>query len=163
MRTRVLTLLTMIMILSILSTPALAGPPTDVVGLWQYKPTLLDMWFADGNTFLHTVEEGIWTGGFEGVSTEDGLVVIHSSGLWSFNAMVSFVGTVDGKSGTMEMSVNGTRPDESSDWAGRWVILSGTDELANLRGQGKWWGPGAPDLGEWGDIYYSGKMHFEPE
>jgi len=163
MKTRVFTLLTMILILSILSTPALAGPPTEAGGLWQYKPEILEMWFADGNMFLHTAEEAVWTGTFEGDSTEDGLVVVHSSGLWTFNGMVSFVGTVDGKSGTMEMSVNGTRPDEFSDWTGRWVILSGTDELANLRGQGRWWGPGAPEPGEWGDIDYSGKIHFEPE
>jgi len=60
------------------------------------------------------------------------------------------------------MSVEGSLPDASSGWHGRWVILRGTDELATLRGQGRWWGPGAPDVGVWGDIYYGGKIHFEP-
>lgn len=163
MKTRVLMLLTMIMILSILSTPALAGPPKEAEGLMRYTPTVVDVRVADGNTFLHTTEEAEWTGTFSGNSTEDGRVVIHSSGRWSFKALGSFVGMVDGKSGTMEMSLNGTRPDESSDWKGRWVILSGTDELANLRGQGTWWGPGSAGPGHWGEISYSGRIHFEPE
>ena len=163
MRTRVLMLLTMIMILPILSTPALAGPPTEAEGLWEYMPTIVDARVADGNTFLHTTEVGKWTGTFEGESTEDGQVVIFSSGRWSFRGMVSFEGKVGDKSGTLEMSVNGTKPDVYSEWKGRWVILSGTDELANLRGQGDWWGPGSLGPGYWGDIYYWGRIHFEPE
>lgn len=163
MKKRVLTLLTMIMILSTLSAPALAGPPTEVGGLWQYTPYIVGVRVAGGNMFLQTIEDGIWTGNFEGDSTEDGQVVVHSSGSWSYKGIVSFVGTVDGRSGTMEMSVAGRRPDVLSDWQGLWVILSGTDELANLRGQGTWWGPGAPAPEQQGDIYYSGTIHFEPE
>jgi hypothetical protein len=160
---RVLTLVTMILILSTLSAPALAGPPTEVGGLWQYTPYFVSVRMADGNTFLETFEEAIWTGDFDGESTEDGQVVIRASGSWSYKGIVSFEGTVDGRSGTMEMFVAGRRPDGFSDWQGRFVILSGTGELASLRGQGTWWGPGAPDLGQQGDIFYSGKIHFEPE
>jgi hypothetical protein len=163
MKKRVLTLLTMITILSTLSAPALAGPPTEVGGVLTYTPSILDVRVADGNTFLHTSEEALWTGNFEGDSTEDGRVVIHSSGFWSYKAISSFEGTVDGQSGTLEILMAGKRPDALSDWQGRWVILSGTDELANLRGRGTWWGPGAPDVGEWGEVDYSGKIHFEPE
>jgi hypothetical protein len=165
MRKMLLTLFTVLMIslLSTLSTPAHAGPPTDADGLWQYQPFILGVEEAGCNTFLTTFENGKWTGTFKGTSTEDGKVVIHCSGSWSFNAIVSFSEvTVDGKEGTLEMSVVGRRPDENTDWQGKWVILSGTDDLATLRGQGTWWGPGAPDVGQWGDIYYSGQMHFEP-
>jgi hypothetical protein len=163
MKRMLLTLLTLSVILSMLSVPALAGPPTAAEGLWQYKPTILDERVADGNIFLETSEEGIWTGTFEGESTEAGHVVIHSSGFWSFRAIVSFSEvTVDDKTGTLEMSVVGKRPDAGSDWQGRWVILGGTGELATLRGQGTWWGPGAPGPGEWGDIPYAGQIHFEP-
>jgi hypothetical protein len=112
---------------------------------------------------LTTFENGPWTGTFEGISTEDGKVVIHCSGAWSFNAIVSFSElTVDGRTGTLKMSVVGKRPDENADWAGKWVILSGTGELTDLRGQGTWWGPGAPGPEEWGDIYYAGNYHFRP-
>jgi hypothetical protein len=163
MKKRLLTLLTLSVILSVLSIPALAGPPTAASGVWLYTPYIVSMRFADGNTFLKTFEDGIWTGTFEGVSTEDGHVVIHSTGFWSFRGTVSFSQvTVDGKSGTLEMHVVGSRPDVFTDWQGRWVILSGTGDLATLRGQGTWWGPGAPDVGQQGTIYYAGQIHFEP-
>jgi hypothetical protein len=147
-----------------LSPPVQAGPPEEAEGLWQYQPFILDQKVAGCNTFLTTFENGVWSGTFEGTSTEDGKVVIHCSGAWSFNAIVTFDAvTVDGKSGTLEMSVVGKRPDGTSDWAGKWVILSGTGELANLHGQGTWWGPGAPAPGQWGDIYYGGQVHFAPQ
>jgi hypothetical protein len=89
--------------------------------------------------------------------------VIHCNDKWSFNAIVTFDQvTVDGRTGTLEMSVVGWAPDSFSDWYGKWVITDGTDALANLRGQGTWWGPGAPDVGIQGDIYYEGNYHFEP-
>ena len=153
----------MVALLSTLLVPVHAGPPTTAGGLWQYKPTIVAVRHADGNTFLTTTEEGKWTGTFEGTSTEDGKVVIHSSGIRSFKGTVSLVGNVGDKSGTLEMSVVGTKPDASADWTGKWVILSGTDGLATLRGQGTWWGPGAPGPGQWGDIDYSGNIHFEPD
>ena len=165
MRKLLLTLLAVLMIslLSTLSTSVHAGPPETAEGLWQYVPFILDVKEAGCNTFLTTFENGSWTGTFEGTSTEDGKVVIHCSGAWSFNAIVSFSEVaVGGNEGTLEMSVVGRRPDGSSDWEGKWVILSGTGELANLRGQGPWWGPGAPGPGQLGDIYYDGNIHFEP-
>ena len=146
-----------------LATSAAAGPPTAAEGLWRYQPAILEMETRGCNTFLTTSEDGVWTGTFDGVSTEDGRVVIHCNGRWSFHAIANFSAVaVDGREGTLVMSVNGSRPDEEADWTGRWVILSGTGELENLRGQGTWWGPGAPGPGEWGDIYYAGKVHFEP-
>ncbi len=163
MKRMLLKLVTLSAILAMVSIPVLAGPPTAAEGLWLYLPTVVSERWADGNRFVQTTEVGEWSGTFDGVSTEVGQVVRHSSGFRSFTAIVSFEGEVDGKEGTLEMSVAGKRPDAFSDWQGRWVILSGTDELTNLRGQGIWWGPGAPAPEEWGDIYYSGTIHFEPE
>ena len=163
MKKMLLTLLTLSVILSMLLIPALAGPPTAAAGVWKYTPYIVAVRVADGNTFLETFEEGEWTGTFEGESTEDGHVVIHTSGFWSFRGTVSFSQvTVAGKSGTLEMSVVGKRPDVFTDWQGKWVILSGTGDLATLRGQGTWWGPGSPGVGQQGDIYYAGQIHFEP-
>ena len=152
-----------LLLLLLVSLPVFAGPPQEAAGLWQYQPFVLEVREAGCNTILTTFENGVWTGTFAGDSTEDGKVVIHCNGQWSFNAIVTFEEvTVDGRSGGLEMSVNGSRPDAGSDWTGRWVIISGTDDLADLRGQGTWWGPGAPGEGEWGDIYYEGGYHFEP-
>ncbi len=162
MKKKLFVLLIVLMALALVSISALAGPPEKAEGLWRYQPFLVGARQAGCNTFLTTIENGQWTGTFEGTSTEDAKVVIHCNGAWSFNAIVSFEGSVAGKSGTMTMSVVGTRPDGLSDWQGKSVILSGTGELANLRGQGTWWGPGAGAPGTWGDIYYEGNYHFEP-
>ena len=124
----------------------------------DYIPSIVDSRTAGGNTFLNTTEVATWTGDFEGTSTELGRVVIHSSGMWSFNARSSFQGSVNGKTGTLEMLLVGKRADENSLWAGQWNIISGTGELANLHGQGKWEGPGFPN----GGIDFWGKIHFEP-
>lgn len=158
-----ITVLTVTILSTLLVPVAYAGPSEHAEGLWQYKPLILDVKEADCNTFLTTFEEGMWTGTFEGKSTEDGKVVIHCSGAWSFKGIVSFDGEVNGKSGTLTMRAVGTRPDALTDWTGTWVIISGTGDLANLHGQGTWWGPGAPAPGVWGDIYYSGEIHFEPQ
>ena len=159
---QLLVVLSVVALAFMASSPAMAGPPEAAEGLWQYTSTILDVRLAGCNTFVKTFENGLWTGTFDGISTEDGQVVIHCNGAWSFNAIVSFEGTVEGRYGTIEMSVVGTRPDAFSDWEGKFVILSGTGELANLRGQGVWYGPGAAGPGVWGDIYYDGNYHFEP-
>lgn len=156
-------LVTALMVVLALSIPAQAGEKIVAGGLWQYTPTILGVRIAGGNTFVDTSEEGIWTGTFEGASTEDGHMVIHSSGFRSFRATVTFSQvTVDGKSGTLKMSAVGKKLSPEQDWEGRWVITGGTGDLAGLRGQGTWWGPGAPAPGVQGDIYYDGEIHFEP-
>ena len=165
MRKKHLTLLILSIVALLLagSLPVQAGPPQIAEGLWQYTPFIQGVRLAGCNTFLTTSEESVWTGAFEGTSTEDGQVVIHCSGRWSFNAIVTFDQvTVDDRSGTLEMSVNGSKPDVTTDWFGRWVITGGTGGLENLRGQGTWWGPGAPAPEVEGDIYYEGNIHFEP-
>jgi hypothetical protein len=168
-------------VLLMFSMPTLAGPPAGAEGLWQYQPfpKVYDadgecvpptgapgevpcIETHDGNTVIYTFENGKWEGTFNGISTEDGKVVVYSSGALSFNAIVSFEGEVDGKFGTMQMSVNGRRTDVFTEWQGRWVIISGTGELSTLHGQGTWRGPGSPGWGVWGDIDYAGKVHFEP-
>jgi hypothetical protein len=159
---QLLVVLSVIGLAFLVSSPALAGPPGTAGGLWQYRPVMLGGSMSGCNTFAQTFEDGLWTGTFDGISTEYGNVTIHCNGAWSFRSIVSFVGSVDGKEGTFEMSVVGSRPDGLADWEGKFVILSGTGELANLRGQGIWWGPGSPGPGLWGDIYYEGNYHFEP-
>jgi hypothetical protein len=157
-------LVTVLMVVLALSIPAQAGEKIAAGGLWRYTPYILDVRIAGGNTFVHTHEDGVWTGTFEGLSTEDGHLVIHSSsGFRSFRATVTFSQvTVDGKSGTLEMSAVGKELSPGQGWEGRWVITGGTGDLASLRGQGTWWGPGAPAPGVQGDIYYAGEIHFEP-
>ena len=82
--------------------------------------------------------------------------MIYASGAWSVVGLIFYEGEVNEKSGTLLMYFWGWRPDGFSEWNGRWVIHSGTGELASLRGRGVFWGPGAPDVGVQGDIYIKG-------
>ena len=164
MKKKACMLVTVFMVVLALSVSVQAGPLTVAGGDWLYMPAVVGMRTAGGNTFLELSEVGQWSGTFEGDSTEAGTVVQHSSGYVFFKGVVSFVGTVDGQSGTMEMSVVGSKADPTSDWEGKWVILGGTDGLSTLQGQGTWWGPGWSPLkpDEMGVIHYAGNVHFEP-
>jgi len=152
---------------AVVSLPARSGPPQSATGIWRYTPYILGSEEISCNTFLSTYEVAVWSGTITGSSTEHGKVVIHCTGMWSFNAIVNLVATVEDESGvwhsgSMVLGVNASRPDGLADWEGQWVILSGEGELASLRGQGTIWGPGAPEPGVPGDVYYDGKLHFEP-
>jgi hypothetical protein len=146
------------------STPLQAGSSSTAKGLWQYTPFTKNERLDDCNKVLTTFEDGVWSGTFDGLSTEDGKVIIHCSGWWSFFAIVTFEEvTVEGKTGGLFMSVKGSKPDETSDWCGFWVIVDGTRELESLRGHGSWWGPGAPAPEVQGDIYYEGEVKWSAE
>jgi len=181
MSKKLFVLLAVIMVLSMISIPALATPPDNAQGDWYYHPRLdelVELKNVGGNSFLHTVEDSQWSGTFHGSedcvvpvqedcasSVDYGKVVFHSSGNANFNAVVLFPSvTVDGQTGTLEMRVNGSSPDPVSDWIGKWVITGGELQQAGLHGQGTWWGPGWQGIpGEWGEIHYSGNIHFESE
>jgi len=151
-------------LLLISATPAQASPPEEAGGTWLYIPTVVAERTAGCNTFLDTTEEGIWDGTFVGESFEVGNVVIHCNGRLGFMAIVTFDEvTVDGKVGSLQMSVNGVNQDPAIGWVGHWVVLSGSGELENLRGNGTFWGPGwLGNPTEYGEIFYEGKVKFTP-
>ena len=82
------------------------------------------------------------------------------AGEWDAAGVVLFDGAVENRKGTLVIWFMGNRLNGEADWSGKWVILLGTDELVNLRGEGTWWGPGAPEVGKKGCVDYSGKIHF---
>ncbi|MCP4409845.1 MAG: hypothetical protein GY807_19290 [Gammaproteobacteria bacterium] len=176
MKRKFFVLLAVIMMVSVVSITAFATPPEDAGGDWYYMPTILGVKVAGGNTFLTISDIGNWKGTFDGESedcaafpfevcalSEDyGTVVIHRSGLTFYKGVNTFPAvTVDGKMGRLEMRVNGSKP-VGSDWQGHWVITNAEGDLAGLHGQGTWWGPGYnPEIPElWGEIHYSGNIHF---
>ncbi|MFN2139685.1 MAG: hypothetical protein ACK2U5_04345 [Candidatus Promineifilaceae bacterium] len=164
MNKKYVVILMALFILLVLAIPAQATKPDSAEGVWSYFVYKAEVKEAGCNTFLTTYDYGKMTGTFEGETTEVGMVVEHCMGGVSFNGNMVFVGEVDSpagaRSGTMEMSVVGQCCDENG-WDGQWVILSGTEELANLRGQGTWSGPGAGGPFVWGDVDYEGNIHFE--
>jgi len=151
----VLLTLSIVALFIVAALPVQAGPPQPAEGVWQWTSTILEERQAGCNSFLTIEEDAVWTGTFDGTSREEGVVVVHCSGSLSYNAIINFDQvTVEGKSGTLVMSVNATR-EIPSDWFGRWVIISGTGELEILRGQGTFHGKG-------GKADYEGNVYFGP-
>jgi hypothetical protein len=65
---------------------------------------------------------------------------------------------VNGELGTLVILWSG-RGTATGQWTGRWMILSGTDGLEHLHGQGTWWGPDPPESV---DYPIAGKIYFDP-
>lgn len=151
----------MVAFLSMLWMPALhATPPTPVSGTFDYTFEITDERWADGHYFFEATEWETWEGDFEGTAVSFFRVVWFNfdSGPLNVWLRADFEGTVMGREGTLVIQLVGWRylPE---DWSGQWVIISGTGELANLRGQGIWGGPGFGAPGP--DIWYSGQIHFD--
>lgn len=149
-------------LLSILMIPFVNAMPSEhVSGTWLYLPSSIVITkTADGNTFKSGVEDGDWSGNFDGTSEDFFEVIAHPAGFVTCQGQINFEGTVNGESGTMVILFDGKK--EAGLWSGKWVILSGTDDLMNLHGQGTWEGPGYLGDGNWGILTYSGKIHFNP-
>jgi hypothetical protein len=144
-----------------------AGPPVDVAGDFVYIPAIVGLKQAGDNLFLDATDTATWTGAFEGDSAEEYVVVLHgSTGVFGtpdfafkeafYKGTVTFTGEVQERAGTLEILFVGKAPGDLADWTGTWRILSGTGELATLRGTGVFWN-NAPM-----DIHYEGQIHFDP-
>jgi len=122
-------------------------------GEWTYVLVGKDTRSYEGYTFILGEETGTWTGTFTGTSQDYFQAVMQPSGVVYLSyGLIFFEGTVEGRSGTLVISF---APGEKVEgvWSGKWEILSGTGELDNLRGRGKWWGPSM-------DLDYKGKIYF---
>jgi hypothetical protein len=157
------------MMMVVVPLPASADRPVDAAGEWTYIPDVpsLDKIVGQGtiidtplgalplgpNVFISNTDVGTWTGTLEGTSYEDFVVVIHKKHA-TYHGSMTFDGCVMDSCGELVIRTNGSGPWPPLDvWSGTWVIVSGTDELSDLRGQGSWWGP-------LGDLDYDGKVHF---
>ncbi len=171
MERKLFVFLTVIMVLCLMlifgcSTPTAIDERAE--GVWTYLPTgqpIVDV--VGPYTFMTISDASDLTGTFIGSADDFGEVVIHSSGPMYYKGIVPFESaTVNGKTGGLVLSVYGTKPNPSADakWNGKWVIESGTGELAGLNGQGTWEGPGwqgDPEVP--GVVNYSGSIRFEQD
>ena len=156
------TLLMCIVTLLTLSTPVCATAPITASGTVNYTFEVTGMREADGNLFLYAIEWEDWMGDFEGTAVAFFRVEVFSSGSMNVWLRSTFTGTVNDESGTLVIQLVGKKP-LGEDWYGQWVIISGTEDLANLRGQGTWGGPGyRSDIKIPGDpdLWYEGQIHF---
>ena len=72
---QLLVVLSMIALVFLASSPAMADPPDEALGDWSYFVYDIDVKVAGSNMFMTTYDHGYWTGTFEGESTEVGMVV----------------------------------------------------------------------------------------
>jgi hypothetical protein len=154
--------------------PATATPPdTSVSGRWCYGYLEEGEHKSLGQNVFYTLDStDAWLGTFVGSSQSYGIVLIHPSGytLLKDDVYLDPV-TVDGKTGTLQMRVNGWLPAgaDYDAYEGTWVINGGTGDLANLHGQGTWVNVEflnsectAIDTGLIASVTYSGSIHFDP-
>ena len=164
MRKSVVILSVVFLLVLVLWAPITASPPEPASGKLVYTPFPIgEPKTAGGNLFFNTTEDASWKEGmFVGESLNEGKVVIHSSGLVTYEATGYFSGSVDGLEGGLTFRLLGTKSSLTSPWTGQWIILGGTGELTNLRGQGTLSGPGSLGFGQEGFLLYEGEVHFDP-
>ena len=145
-------------ILSALLIPTvLAKKPTPVYGTWSWDAVDISVRVADGITFMSATEIDVFDGTFDGDGVGPFTVTIDRKGFMTGIGRTTFTGEVMGKSGTLVIQWTGNTKTLGK-WLCKWVIISGTDDLANLRGAGTGveTAPGSFEL----DL--SGKIHFDP-
>lgn len=114
------------------------------------------------NVIIDLSVNALWIGDIAGSSTSDSRWVLHylplpgAKGTANMHGYNTMSATVDGKSGILTMLIEG-RIDKDFVGDGTWQIISGTDELANLHGQGTW-GPSETP----GVTAYTGQIHWDP-
>jgi len=143
--------------LSTLWMPAVhAKKPITVEGTWSWTGEPVSIREAGGNTFISAVEIDEFDGTFEGDGEGPFTVTIHPTGFMTGRGRTVFDGEVQGEWGTLVIQWTGETKTLGR-WLCKWVILSGTEDLANLRGQGK----GVETAPESYVLDMSGKIQFD--
>ena len=113
---------------------------------------------------MEATEHEIWQGDMVGEGNSEFRGGMLAGGFWTVLLRCDFVGEVAGKECALVLQLVGKKPQDGN-WYGKWVILSGTGELASAHGGGTWGGPGyRSDVKVPGDpdCWYSGDIHFDP-
>ncbi|HET9724725.1 MAG TPA: hypothetical protein VFR44_12915 [Actinomycetota bacterium] len=139
MRRTILLLAAIALMLAMVGTPAAAEPPVPATGVWSWvggEWNQVDL--PSGGARFTGTEFGHWTGTFVGTSAESYKGVIMPNGTLTALIRIEFTGSVDGAHGTLLMQTTVWAKSLVEPMTGRWVILGGSGDLANLRGQGAW-------------------------
>jgi hypothetical protein len=157
------------MLLSV--APVYAEKPMQITGTWKATSGMTMIGpehTAGGNHFDAFTNTGIYlTGPITGTFEQTVTVTFHTGEptfveappmdfLWRIDRTID--ATIGDKSGTIVMRLicKGSLTTTGTTLEGTWVIISATDELAGLHGQGTWWNIPPGKLG------YEGQIHFDP-
>ncbi|UCE38855.1 MAG: DUF3224 domain-containing protein [Thermoplasmata archaeon] len=158
MRMKISTLfMTSVVILSALLIPTVLAEKHIVVsGTWAWSASDMTSRPAGGNVHYSATEHDVFSGTFTGTGEGPFKMTLHPNGFFTGSGKTVFTGSVDGHSGTCVIMWVGNTKNDMGYWWFKWIIISGTDGLANLRGSGYCWGPGPAGV----DMF--GKIHFDP-
>ncbi len=144
------------LLLALTIAPVMATPPAPASGTWiDTGASAPDVRMAGGNTIISQTGTTTITGTFEGTMESEVTVVIHPNGKTNTRVTGMFNGSVDGSSGTLVMRFAALGDAVTGEMEGNWVILSGTGDLVNLRGQGTVEGIGGVGGTYWGQIIFA--------
>jgi len=154
-RTCAVALVAMFAATALVAQPAAATTPSEGSGSFAFTapPTVTITRSADGNTFLTLTGGETMTGPLTGTNTLRITLDIHSSGESNLNGIITCTCRVGGRSGTVELRIEGTGTAAADD--GQFVLQNGTAGLADLRGEGTFHSVGAAGT-------YTVRWHFEP-
>jgi Protein of unknown function (DUF3224) len=113
---------------------ALADGPDQVSGAFTIAITPVSVRTADGNTFLDYTFTEVMSGGVVGTRTGSGVAVFHPDGSINTENSGLFVGSVEGRSGTVVVRYRGSG--SFSDAHGNFSIEDATGGLAGLHMEG---------------------------
>lgn len=137
-----------------------AAPPAPASGTFSVteKTSLSIQPAGGGNFIIEQTTAGVFTGTFSGTFVDELRAVLHSNGNVGAQGTITCTCTVEGKSGTIVFNQTSRGPAGSA-FQGRAVILSGTGDLANMRGTLEIQGTGSNGIAT---VAYSGQIHFDP-
>ncbi len=139
-----------------LAAPASATPGSPVNSTFTTSPsTMTSTRTAGGNTFVTFARTPSFSGTVTGTATDTVTVVFHSDGTTSVNGAGTCLCTVDGRTGTVQYSFEGSGIFQVSG-SGHYLLDRGTGGLAGLHLEGPW----TANLG-WATVNLGGTYHFD--
>lgn len=156
MRRPFIALASLLALVFVVAAPVQAEAPIGVEGSWSYFVYSIEVREDGCAASIRLQEVSVWTGSFDAVTYDVGQTGLTCSGLATYRGRNYFSDvTIDGKTGSFVMAVDGRQP-LGDEWRGQWEIISASGELDGMQGAGTFWGPGAGGPFTWGHLDYEG-------
>ncbi len=141
MKLKIVVSLPLLLASAALLLPATFAQPTTASGTYTLTHSMLTSAITAGpNMIVTQINTFALTGIFQGTAVENVRGLISSTGFVAEQGTATFTGTSNGLSGTTTFVIVGQGT--SSSITGHFTIISGTGDLANIRGQGTFQGTG---------------------